>query len=82
MQKAFLLLVYIGTGFILFAIIIRLLEVETENTAASKTLPWVAKTQGPFWKTRVGFKFMKRYRLHLQEAYDSVSLKLSASGRS
>ena len=62
-----------GVGLILFAILVRLIEVETESTAASKTLPWAARENGLFWKSQVVFKFMKSYRKYLQEAYDLVS---------
>ena len=74
LPKLFILLSFIGAGITLFAVVVRLLEVETENTAASRKLPWVARPPGPFWKTKVGFKFMKSYRKYLQEAYDTVSL--------
>ena len=80
LQRAFVLLSIFGAGFAVFAVVVRLLEVETENTAASKKLPWVAKTKGLFWKTKVGFRFMGSYRKYLQEAYDLVSRMVSTSG--
>ena len=55
-----------------FLCIVVVYQLVIADAQTPKHLPWAGMQNEFFARTRVGIKFMKSYRVHLQQAYEEV----------